>query len=165
MPTLILTLALEPASQAFFERMRQLHYPAALNKIPAHLTLFHQLPLSATHAVHRAAHQGPFQLQVTGLRSLGRGVAYTVACEPLLKLHAHLAHTFAADLIPQDRQRFSPHIVIRTRPHPKPPAHSSPTSSATSSPSKCTPPHWSSGSIWTAPGRCSSSSPSASRKP
>jgi hypothetical protein len=40
----ILTLQLDPTAQAHFEALRQQHFPPALNHIPAHLTLFHQLP-------------------------------------------------------------------------------------------------------------------------
>ena len=120
MPTLILTLELDPTSQQFFERLRQQHFPAHLNQIPAHLTLFHQLPPEAVVTIEQVAAPRPaFPLQVTGLRSLGRGVAYTLASAPLQALHANLARTFAETLTPQDRQKFSPHIVIQNKSTPE----------------------------------------------
>ena len=40
---LILTLALDERSFAFFDAQRRLHFPASRNLIPAHVTLFHHL--------------------------------------------------------------------------------------------------------------------------
>ena len=41
---LILTLQLDPFAQTFYENLRRRHFPPERNLIPAHLTLFHQLP-------------------------------------------------------------------------------------------------------------------------
>ena len=81
--TYVLTLRLDESSQAFFEKMRQAHFPPERNQIPAHLTLFHQLPetrdvLASIETV--ADDQPVFSLDVTGLRSLGRGG----------RIHAHV---------------------------------------------------------------------------
>ena len=116
--TNVLTLRLEEASQAFFEEMRRKHFPPERNQIPAHLTLFHSLPDSdAVSAVlsRVAGSEPPFRVAVTGLRSLGRGVAYKCASAALLRLHGELAATFDEHLNPQDRQRFMPHIVIQNK--------------------------------------------------
>jgi 2'-5' RNA ligase len=113
--TTILTLELQEPHQSYFEGLRREHYPAHLNQIPAHITLFHQLPPEVVSAVDRAAHRAPFFLRVTGLRSLGRGVAYTLASDELQSLHAELAIQFEPHLIPQDRQPFHPHIVIQNK--------------------------------------------------
>ncbi len=58
-------------------------------------------------------------MQVDGLRSLGRGVAYTLSSPNLLRLHAQLAVAFADVLIPQDRQRFQPHVVVQNKVDPQ----------------------------------------------
>ena len=118
--TTILTLELDPTSQAHFNTLRRQHYPAHLNQIPAHLTLFHQLPPHAAIAatLEAAAHHPPFPLRITGLRSLGRGVAYTLASPELQALHAHLAQQLAQHLTPQDRQPFHPHIVLQNKSTP-----------------------------------------------
>ncbi len=116
--TTILTLHLEPTAQAHFDALRQQHFPPARNQIPAHLTLFHQLPDSdetLTTLDQIAAQQTSFPLQVTGLRSLGRGVAYTLNSPPLLDLHRHLSDSFSTFLIAQDKQRFLPHIVVQNK--------------------------------------------------
>ena len=104
-----------------FERLRRQHYPAALNQIGAHLTLFHKLPPQEqiVERVHRAAHRPAFSLRVTGLRSLGRGVAFNLAADELMRLHAELSEQFEPSLTAQDRQRFWPHVVVQNKTTPE----------------------------------------------
>jgi 2'-5' RNA ligase len=118
---LILTLQLDTEAQAHFERLRQRHYPAALNQIAAHLTLFHKLPdtREVAEAVEDAAARPGFAMRVTGLRALGRGVAYTLESTDLQVLHAGLAAEFADHLSAQDRQRFWPHVVVQNKATPE----------------------------------------------
>lgn len=116
--TNVLTLRLDPASQAHFENLRQQHFPPERNVIAAHVTLFHTLPhaTSIDQVLHRLTADRPcFPVEVTGVRSLGKGLAYRLASAPLLSLHAELAHTFVDDLSPQDRQRFQPHVVVQNK--------------------------------------------------
>ena len=120
--TTILTLRMDERSQSLFEELRVRHYPAHLNQIGAHLTLFHTLPDAAwvREVIEgEAAGVSQFQLQVTGVRSLGRGVAYKLASEELSQLHQRLAAAFAAELSAQDRQRFSPHVVVQNKVAPE----------------------------------------------
>ncbi len=117
---LILTLGFDAASFAVFDGLRRAHFPAGLNKIPAHLTLFHHLPGTRLDDVmaevaRQAAMTPVFSVQVNGLRKLGRGVAFTIVSPELIALRARLAHTFADDLIPQDRQGFRPHVTIQNK--------------------------------------------------
>ncbi len=114
----ILTLRFDPAAQEYFEEMRQRYFPPALNRVPAHLTLFHSLPaieeISSTLDSVAAA-TTVFPVAVNGVRSLGRGVAFTLAAPGLLSLHAVLSRSFAEHLTPQDRQKFQPHVVIQNK--------------------------------------------------
>jgi hypothetical protein len=43
-PPLIVTLLLDDAAQARFDRLRAAHFPSARNHLAAHVTLFHALP-------------------------------------------------------------------------------------------------------------------------
>ena len=116
--TCIVTLRLDEASQEHFERLRQLHFPAARNLIPAHLTLFHRLPdvLEVRTALAEVAGWEPaFPVDVTGVRSLGYGVAYTLTSPVLQRVHGELAAVFESWLSAQDRQRFAPHIVVQNK--------------------------------------------------
>ena len=122
-PPLILTLALDAASQAYFDGLRQQHFPPAINYLAAHLTLFHHLPGNQLAAVRAqlqavAAGQRPLPLQVSGLRSLGRGVAFTLENAELPALHRQLQTAFAAHLTPQDQQTLQPHVTIQNKVDP-----------------------------------------------
>jgi 2'-5' RNA ligase len=117
---LILTLAMDPQSFALFDGLRRRHFPPERNFIPAHLTLFHHLPGDREDAILRelevlCGRQPPVALAVTGLRSLGRGVAYTLDAPDLEKLRGRLASMWRAWLTPQDRQGFRPHVTVQNK--------------------------------------------------
>ena len=116
--TNILTLRLDASSQAHFDTLRQHYFPPERNHIAAHLTLFHTLPDSAevdTVLADAAQQQAPFRMIVSGVRSLGKGVAYRIQSAELTALHARLQRAFESELSPQDRQRFQPHIVVQNK--------------------------------------------------
>ncbi len=119
---LILTLRLDPLAQTFYENLRRRHFPPERNLIPAHLTLFHQLPdkESTYTTVRELAESTPvLQLAHSTPRSIGRGVAIFCQSEQLASLHSALSRVFKEQLIPQDRQPFRPHIVIQNKVHPE----------------------------------------------
>lgn len=119
--TNILTLRLDERSQAHFESLRQRHFPPERNRIAAHLTMFHRLPdgPEVDEVLDREARGLPrFRLGVSGVRSLGRGVAYTLSSDVLLQLHRRLAAEFRPHLSPQDLQRFAPHVVVQNKVEP-----------------------------------------------
>ncbi len=116
--TNVLTLRIDPQSQAKFDDLRRRHFPPGRNLIAAHITLFHTLPNEAwitAQLAQCAMEQTTFPIAVTGVRSLGKGVAYTLASAPLQSLHRTLAESFVGDLTPQDRQRFQPHVVVQNK--------------------------------------------------
>jgi 2'-5' RNA ligase len=119
---LILTLQLDPFAQTFYENLRRRHFPPERNLIPAHLTLFHQLPDkdSTYTTVRELAESTPIlQLAHNTPRSIGRGVAIFFQSEQLASLHSALSRVFKDQLIPQDRQPFRPHIVIQNKVDPE----------------------------------------------
>ncbi len=119
---LIVTLLLDPAAQERFDRLRAAHFPARRNHLAAHLTLFHALPGSAVDLVSadlaHAADRPAFDVAVTGVRSLGRGVAYTLDAPELTDLRAGLARAWSSLLTPQDRQRHAPHVTVQNKVEP-----------------------------------------------
>ncbi|MBC8082612.1 MAG: 2'-5' RNA ligase family protein [Hymenobacter sp.] len=120
---LILTLALDDASQDYFNALRRRHFPPKINYLDAHLTLFHHLPGPELAAVREQLHascrgQAPLELQVTGLRSLGRGVAFALENAGLRDLHRQLQEVFAPHLTPQDRQPLQPHVTVQNKVDP-----------------------------------------------
>ena len=124
MKPLIVTLQFDAATAAFFEAGRRAHFPPELNFIPAHLTLFHNLPGAEETRVietlaRAAAARAPFAVTVSGLMRLGRGVAYRIEAPPLLALRAELAAAFDDVLVRQDRQGFRPHVTIQNKTSPE----------------------------------------------
>ena len=119
---LVVTLLLEEQAQARFDRLRAEHFPAGRNHLAAHVTLFHALPGEQRPAVDaalaRAAGRPPFDVAVTGLQLLGRGVAFRLAATELSALHAGLAAEFDPWLTRQDRQRLSAHVTVQNKVEP-----------------------------------------------
>lgn len=121
---LILTLTLDEQSFTFFDDQRRRYFPPARNFIPAHLTLFHHLPGTSLDTIRttiesEASSQARFSLDVTGLRSLGRGVAYTLHSQELTNLRRNLAALWSHWLTPQDRQKHQPHITVQNNVDPQ----------------------------------------------
>ena len=120
-PPLILTLKLDAPAFARLDGLRREHFPPALNHIPAHLTLFHHLPGEALEeVVARLTTQAPpvLPLRATGLRKLGRGVAFEIEGRELKSWRAALAHGWDDWLTPQDRQGFRPHVTVQNKVDP-----------------------------------------------
>jgi hypothetical protein len=121
---LILTLELDEAAFAEFDGQRRRHFPQALNRIPAHVTLFHHLPgeeesgIVETLAAEVRA-EGPLPVRVASVRFIGRGVAYALESPRLSALRGRLAATFAPWLTPQDRQGYRPHVTVQNKVAPE----------------------------------------------
>jgi uncharacterized membrane protein len=95
---LIVTLLLEEAVQQRFDRLREQHFPPERNFLAAHVTLFHALPGEQLDAVRadlaESADRPAFDVAVTGVRFLGRGVAYSLASSELAALRAGLVSSW-----------------------------------------------------------------------
>lgn len=118
----VLTLALDEAAQERFEALRQRWFPAELNRIPAHLSLFHTLPESeATTAslLRVASGERVFEMRVAEVKTIGRGVAFFLESPGAKRVHRALTEAFADELTPQDRQGFRPHVVAQNKVDPK----------------------------------------------
>ncbi len=117
---LIITLRFDDESEARFQSARDRWFPPRLNIVPAHLTLFHQLPGEKTDTLTRiatetAAATPRFAAHVSAVISLGAGWAYRVRSEHLDALHAHLAKAFAPWLTRQDAKGFRAHVTIQNK--------------------------------------------------
>ena len=120
---LIVTLQLDAASHDYFDGLRAAHFPAAINHLKAHVTLFHNLPGAEERAIleslaREAARRAPFALKVAGLMKLGRGTAFRLESEALLSLRASLAAAFDPWLTRQDREKFRPHVTVQNKVSP-----------------------------------------------
>ena len=90
--------------------------------MPAHVSLFHALPgqelSQVLDDVRAVADRPPLTVQVTGVRSLGRGTALVLESPELLVVRAELAQRWAGELTRQDAQRFSPHVTVQNKVEP-----------------------------------------------
>jgi hypothetical protein len=116
---LVVTLALDPDSQAWFDALRREHFPPERNVLAAHVTLFHAVPgrllPQALADVDSAARRPPFPVDVNGPRPLGRGVAYALSSPELVDVHAALRARWLPELTPQDRQPLRPHVTVQNK--------------------------------------------------
>jgi hypothetical protein len=122
MSPLILTLSLDAEAEAFFDRLRQQHFPPERNFLKAHLTLFHHLPpqeSSVVDAIETASRQSPFPLAVTSVVMIGRGVAYKLESTTLQHLHRGLQQQWMSELLPQDKQGLWPHVTVQNKVTPQ----------------------------------------------
>ncbi|MDT3401745.1 2'-5' RNA ligase family protein [Mucilaginibacter terrae] len=116
---LILTLMLDGESQQYFNKLRKAHFPPERNYLDAHLTLFHHLPANEVQVIKdielAAANQPFLQLQVSGIKSIGNGVAFNIESPQLKQLHNYLQQLWLEWLISQDKQKLWPHITIQNK--------------------------------------------------
>lgn len=117
---LILTARMEAAAQERFAAQRSVHFPVSRNFVAAHITLFHALPGSERSTIDARLEQialatPPITAQVTGLRSLGRGVAYQLDAPQLGTLRGALAAQWEIWLTNQDRARFRAHVTVQNK--------------------------------------------------
>ncbi len=115
---------MDDASQGKFDRLREAHFPPERNYLRAHLTLFHKLPAEHEPEISEdlrevcGGHE-PFTLTATGVRFLGRGVAYELLSPELLSIRKDLAVRWEPWLGAQDRQGFRPHVTVQNKVSPK----------------------------------------------
>lgn len=123
MAPLVLTLAVDPRAQAFFDRLRREHFPPGRNHLAAHVTLFHQLPgqaLAPVRAdVEEAVQRPAYDVAVTGVRLLGRGVAYALRSAETDVVRAELARRWEPSLTAQDRRPSALHVTVQNKVAPE----------------------------------------------
>ena len=121
---LILSAVLDPAAQQRLDALRRAHFPPERNHLDAHVTLFHHLPGPEEDAVVDAAAEtarastAP-EVEITGVRLLGRGVAVVLASPALAALRTRLARTWAPWLTPQDRGKRDLHVTVQNKVTPE----------------------------------------------
>lgn len=121
---LILTAELDRASFEWFDVLRREHFPPERNVVPAHLTLFHALAGDALERIadtlgETAASTPVIEAEVSGVRFLGRGVAFDIRSPKLIGVRAALAQQWADQLTPQDRAAYRPHVTIQNKVEPE----------------------------------------------
>ncbi|MET0245075.1 MAG: 2'-5' RNA ligase family protein [Flavitalea sp.] len=114
---MIVSLLFDEQSKIHFTTLRQMYFPVALNYLDAHLTLFHNIPdePAIRKTLHEYSRIRSFEMLVSGLIHTGFGVAYKIESTELIALHTRLSQQLQDVLIPQDRQKFKPHITVQNK--------------------------------------------------
>jgi hypothetical protein len=120
---IIVTALFGPGDDGWLQEMRRAHYPPERNQVPAHLTLFHQIPPSAESELsRRIAHYAaapPPRARILGVTDLGAGTALRVESEELEDIRFDLAEGLYGLLSVQDRAPWRPHITVQNKVEPK----------------------------------------------
>lgn len=119
----IVTATMGAADQRHFDRLRETHFPPERNHLPAHITLFHQLPPSSRDELDGlirsiAADTPPPAAMIRDVYSLGRGVAFRIESPDLLAIRACIAGRFHGLLTAQDRGTPRLHITVQNKAAP-----------------------------------------------
>ena len=120
---LIVTALFGPGDDGWLQQLRRAHYPVERNVVPAHLTLFRQLPpsleaeLSARLAAAAAAPPPP--ATITGIMDLGEGTAFRIDSRALEAIRGALAEAFHGLLMPHDQAPWQAHITIQNKVAPR----------------------------------------------
>lgn len=120
--SLLLTLRLAEPAQGLFQTLRNRHFPADRNVVPAHVSLFHTLPGASRALIGRrlAALQAVRSpVRVEAPFPLGRGVAFRLQAPGVAALRAGLAADWSDWLTPQDRQGWRPHVTVQNKVTPE----------------------------------------------
>lgn len=116
---LILTAKIADEDLQPFDDLRQKHFPPDRNFLNAHLTMFHRLPGEYADKIiehlKNVAARSSITADVSGIRHLGAGVAFTITSPELLDIHARLKQVLRPWLGGQDMQKWQPHITIQNK--------------------------------------------------
>jgi 2'-5' RNA ligase len=120
---IIVTATFGDGDNGWLQQLRREHFPPERNQVPAHLTLFRQLPpsieaeLGSRLAAATAA--PPPAATVVGILDLGGGTAFRVESEALVAIREALADAFHGLLMPQDQAAWRPHVTLQNKVAPK----------------------------------------------
>ena len=123
MAPILVTALFAPGDDGWLQELRRAHYPPERNRVPAHLTLFRQLPPSAEAELHRrlaaAAASPPPRATLAGIIDLDGGTALRVDSEELEEIRADLADALHGLLTPQDQAPWRGHVTVQNKVEPR----------------------------------------------
>lgn len=116
----VLTAELDGESFSRFNELRRRFYAPDRNQVPAHVTLFHQLPGQHSREIKAllkqvAAGQPTLDIAVSEVRFIGTGVAIFLRSPRLSALREALAAEWRPWLTRQDEAGFRPHVTIQNK--------------------------------------------------
>jgi 2'-5' RNA ligase superfamily len=120
---IIITAQMGKGDQAWADALRTANYPPESNQVRAHITLFRHLPPAYLPEIKArlaamARECAPPPAVISGVMSLGRGVAFRVDCPDLMAIRDALAEGFTGLLTPQDQARPLLHVTVQNKVEP-----------------------------------------------
>ncbi len=121
-PPLILTAHVNEHDLLFFDALRTQFFPPERNFLRAHVTMFHKLPPEHRPQIEEILDgavqtAGVIEVEVTGIRNMGNGVAFVLDSEYLARMRAYMKTALRPWLGPQDHQPWRPHITVQNKVH------------------------------------------------
>jgi 2'-5' RNA ligase len=119
-PPFVLTLEMDGGSFARLDALRKQYFPPERNIVPAHITLFHQLPGDRAREIKAmlrdaVAGRPVLDVEVTEVKFLGQGVGLSLRSPQLLSLRENLAAEWWPWLVAQDRAGYRPHVTLQNK--------------------------------------------------
>ena len=116
----VVTLELDGESFGRVEELRRRYYPPERNLVPAHVTLFHQLPGARGRELKALLRQvttgrQPIEIEAIRTKALESGVAVFLRSPQLNALRDGLAAELWPWLTEQDKAGFRPHVTIQNK--------------------------------------------------
>jgi hypothetical protein len=120
---IIVTATFGDGDNGWLQELRRAHYPPERNRVPAHLTLFRQLPPSVEGELGRrlaraAAARAP-RATIARVIDLGEGTALGVESPELEAIRGELAEALHGLRTPQDQAPWRPHVTIQNKVAPR----------------------------------------------
>jgi hypothetical protein len=120
---IVVTATFGDGDNGWLQELRRTHYPPERNQVPAHLTLFRQLPPSVEGELHRRlgryAGVAPPRAEIAGVMDLGEGTALRVESEALEDIRYDLSLALHGLLALQDSGPWTPHVTIQNKVEPR----------------------------------------------
>ena len=119
-PPFLVTLGFDAATFDRLDALRRRYFPPERNQVPAHLSLFHQLPGDDAESIGAALDRvarghPPVPLRFGGVKPTGRGVLLATQAPGLAAIRNELSRAWERYLTPQDRQPYHPHVMIMNK--------------------------------------------------
>ncbi len=116
----VLTAELDGESFSRLNELRRRYYAPERNRVPAHITLFHQLPAERGREIKAllrqlSGSQSVLDIAVTEVKFIGTGVAVFLRSPQLSALRDALAAEWWPWLNNQDQAGFRPHVTIQNK--------------------------------------------------
>jgi hypothetical protein len=116
---LIITATMGAADFSWANALRQLHYAAERNLLPAHISLFRHLPPSLGAELKvvlaQAAKAAPPPAFIDSPVMFGEAVVIPIHSPGLMEVRAEMAERFSGLLTPQDRAEPRLHITVQNK--------------------------------------------------